>query len=167
MVVSGGRGRGAAGHPPSSSSLTSLAAFSPSSRRFLSIIFDRSAAALSSALTVQPMAPHGGAHRPLRPQILQLLPTVWTELRTSSSGVFPNESKVNVPASQVQRIHPRGARLVVGHGPCGGGFKTRSFIRPSIHQSVRQSTQPRLGLVGSASSVERLSSVSTSGLTVH
>lgn len=137
MVVSGGRGRGAAGHPPSSSSLTSLAAFSPSSRRFLSIIFDRSAAALSSALTVQPMAPHGGAHRPLRPQILQLLPTVWTELRTSSSGVFPNESKVNVPASQVQRIHPRGARFVVGHGPCGGGLKPGpSSVRPSISPSV-------------------------------
>lgn len=43
---------------PSSSSFTSLAAFSPSSRRFLSIILDLSAAALSSALTVQPMAPH-------------------------------------------------------------------------------------------------------------
>lgn len=42
---------------PSRSSFTSLAAFSPSSRRFLSIIFDLSAAALSSALTVQPMAP--------------------------------------------------------------------------------------------------------------
>lgn len=42
---------------PSSSSFTSLAAFSPSSRRFLSIILDLSAAALSSALTVQPMAP--------------------------------------------------------------------------------------------------------------
>lgn len=40
---------------PSRSSFTSLAAFSPSSRRFLSIIFDLSAAALSSALTVQPM----------------------------------------------------------------------------------------------------------------
>ncbi|TNN84418.1 hypothetical protein EYF80_005411 [Liparis tanakae] len=33
--------------------------------RFLSIIFDLSAAALSSALTVQPMAPDAGAHRPL------------------------------------------------------------------------------------------------------
>lgn len=42
---------------PRSSSFTSLAAFSPSSRRFLSIILDLSAAALSSALTVQPMAP--------------------------------------------------------------------------------------------------------------
>lgn len=50
-----------AGASPSSSSLTSRAAFSPSSRRFLSIILDRSAAALSSALTVQPMAPQGWA----------------------------------------------------------------------------------------------------------
>lgn len=40
---------------PSNSSFTSRAAFSPSSRRFLSIIFDLSEAALSSALTVHPM----------------------------------------------------------------------------------------------------------------
>lgn len=53
---------------PSSSSFTSLAAFSPSSRRFLSIILDLSAAALSSALTVQPMAPHArpGFHKTSR-----------------------------------------------------------------------------------------------------
>lgn len=44
-------------HSPSRSSFTSLAAFSPSSRRFLSIIFDLSAAAFSSWLTVQPMFP--------------------------------------------------------------------------------------------------------------
>lgn len=48
---------------PNRSSFTSLAAFSPSSRRFLSIIFDLSAAALSSALTVQPMAPNTGSWR--------------------------------------------------------------------------------------------------------
>lgn len=42
---------------PSRSSFTSLAAFSPSSLRFLSIILDLSAAALSSWLTVQPMVP--------------------------------------------------------------------------------------------------------------
>ena len=53
------------GNLPNKSNLTSLAAFSPSSRRFLSIIFDLSAAALSSALTVQPMDPEAGAHRPL------------------------------------------------------------------------------------------------------
>lgn len=47
---------------PSKSSFTSLAAFSPSSRRFLSIIFDLSAAALSSALNVQPMFPKARAH---------------------------------------------------------------------------------------------------------
>lgn len=41
---------------PSSSSFTSRAAFSPSSRRLRSIMRERSAAALSSALTVQPMA---------------------------------------------------------------------------------------------------------------
>ncbi len=41
-------------HSPNRSSFTSLAALSPSSRRFLSIILDRSAAALSSWLTVQP-----------------------------------------------------------------------------------------------------------------
>lgn len=40
---------------PSSSSLTSRAAFSPSSRRLRSIILLRSTAALSSALSVQPM----------------------------------------------------------------------------------------------------------------
>lgn len=40
---------------PSSSSLTSLAAFSPSSRRFLSIILLRSTAALSSVLSVHPI----------------------------------------------------------------------------------------------------------------
>ena len=40
---------------PKSNNLTSLAAFSPSNRRFLSIIFDRSAAALSSALVAQPI----------------------------------------------------------------------------------------------------------------
>jgi len=45
-------------HSPNRSSFTSLAAFSPSSRRFLSIILDRSAAALSSWLTVQPMVPN-------------------------------------------------------------------------------------------------------------
>lgn len=50
---------------PNKSNFTSLAAFSPSSRRFLSIIFVLSAAALSSALTVQPMVPKGRAHRPL------------------------------------------------------------------------------------------------------
>lgn len=44
-------------YSPSSSSFTSLAAFSPSSLRFLSIILDLSAAALSSWLTVQPMVP--------------------------------------------------------------------------------------------------------------
>lgn len=42
---------------PNRSSFTSLAAFSPSSRRFLSIILDRSCAALSSWLTVHPMVP--------------------------------------------------------------------------------------------------------------
>lgn len=42
---------------PSSSSLTSRAAFSPSSRRFRSIILLRSTAALSSALSVQPIVP--------------------------------------------------------------------------------------------------------------
>lgn len=57
----GGGGKGAVGQgtSPRSSSFTSRAAFSPSSRRFLSIILERSAAALSSALTVQPMAPLG------------------------------------------------------------------------------------------------------------
>lgn len=53
---------------PKSSSLTSLAAFSPSSRRFLSIILDLSAAALSSALTVQPMAPRQGSAKPFARQ---------------------------------------------------------------------------------------------------
>lgn len=42
---------------PKSSSFTSFAAFSPSSRRLLSMILDLSAAALSSWLTVQPMVP--------------------------------------------------------------------------------------------------------------
>lgn len=50
-------GRGLKGYSPSRSSFTSLAAFSPSSLRFLSIILDLSAAALSSWLTVQPMVP--------------------------------------------------------------------------------------------------------------
>ena len=40
---------------PNSNSFTSLAALSPSARRFLSIILLRSTAALSSALSVQPM----------------------------------------------------------------------------------------------------------------
>lgn len=44
---------------PSSSSFTSLAAFSPSSRKLRSIILLRSTAALSSALNVQPMAAAG------------------------------------------------------------------------------------------------------------
>lgn len=44
-------------YSPSRSSFTSLAAFSPSSLRFLSIILDLSAAALSSWLTVQPIVP--------------------------------------------------------------------------------------------------------------
>lgn len=44
---------------PSSSSFTSLAAFSPSSRKLRSIILLRSTAALSSALSVQPMAAAG------------------------------------------------------------------------------------------------------------
>lgn len=44
---------------PKRSSLTSLAAFSPSSRRFLSIILLLSTAALSSALNVQPMLGRG------------------------------------------------------------------------------------------------------------
>lgn len=56
------RGATSSSDPPNRSSFTSLAAFSPSSRRFLSIILDLSAAALSSALTVQPMAPNTGAH---------------------------------------------------------------------------------------------------------
>lgn len=55
---------------PNKSNFTSLAAFSPSSRRFLSIIFDLSAAALSSALTVQPIASNAGVRRPLS-QILK------------------------------------------------------------------------------------------------
>lgn len=47
-------------HPlPKRSSLTSLAAFSPSSRRFLSIILLLSTAALSSALSVQPILGRG------------------------------------------------------------------------------------------------------------
>lgn len=53
------RGRTAGGRrwrSPNSSSFTSRAAFSPSSRRLRSIMRERSAAALSSALTVQPMA---------------------------------------------------------------------------------------------------------------
>uniref|UniRef100_M3Z3L0 Uncharacterized protein n=1 Tax=Mustela putorius furo TaxID=9669 RepID=M3Z3L0_MUSPF len=48
---------------PSSSSLTSRAAFSPSSRRFRSIILLRSTAALSSALSVQPIVPGARARR--------------------------------------------------------------------------------------------------------
>lgn len=48
---------------PSSSSLTSRAAFSPSSRRFRSIILLRSTAALSSALSVQPIVPEARAAR--------------------------------------------------------------------------------------------------------
>lgn len=44
---------------PRRSSLTSLAAFSPSSRRFLSIILLLSTAALSSALSVQPILGRG------------------------------------------------------------------------------------------------------------
>lgn len=55
--------RGAPPPSPSSSSLTSRAAFSPSSRRFRSIILLRSTAALSSALSVQPMVPGARACR--------------------------------------------------------------------------------------------------------
>lgn len=60
---------------PSSSSFTSLAAFSPSSRKLRSIILLRSTAALSSALNVQPMAAAGEGtepgltHTPQRPQL--------------------------------------------------------------------------------------------------
>lgn len=48
---------------PSSRSLTSLAAFSPSSLRFLSIILLLSTAALSSVLNVQPILPHDDPNR--------------------------------------------------------------------------------------------------------
>ncbi|KAL0625246.1 hypothetical protein AAY473_004297, partial [Plecturocebus cupreus] len=49
--------------PSSSSSFTSLAAFSPSSRKLRSIILLRSTAALSSALNVQPVAAAGEGTR--------------------------------------------------------------------------------------------------------
>lgn len=90
-------------HPPNNSSLTSLAAFSPSSRRFLSIIFDLSAAALSSALTVQPMAPNKrGVHRPLEQQNLknsnlEKKKSSSQKDGAASSGVL-TQSQVNIPA---------------------------------------------------------------------
>ncbi len=110
---------------PNKSSFTSLAAFSPSSRRFLSIIFDLSAAALSSALTVQPMAPNAGAHRPLaqkKKKASVLMVSVPADAN-NDDGAAPASStavwrgwfqsfypRVNVPSllfnSEMKQVHP-------------------------------------------------------------
>ena len=82
---------------PKSSNLTSLAAFSPSNRRFLSICFDRSAAALSSALVAHPILKW--YNRSFRPQSVAALCTA-SPLKKYQRG------NINTPSSLSRILYP-------------------------------------------------------------
>lgn len=102
---------------PKRSSLTSLEAFSRSSRRFLSIILLLSTAALSSALIVQPIS------------------ALWTLCcRTSGSAVHElTEKTVQQPPGRCEVSQPRRS------GGRGEGEKKRRWHRrldcPSVEQT--------------------------------
>lgn len=83
---------------PSSSSLTSRAAFSPSSRRFRSIILLLSTAALSSALRVQPMVPGArGCRRSLQ---------VRSRSRNTGASFLSGRGRPNRSRRRPHRPHP-------------------------------------------------------------